>query len=331
MFEQIGDLKQQAVQSTVEWLCGPHSVEIKRLRQFLAVVDNGSFTIAAASCHLSQQGLSKSISTLEQSIGASLFNRDARGIALTQCGNLLVPIARNILADVQNFQRQLDDLTGVHCGRVIVGAGFTSAGYLLPPLVRRIALKRPELQITIIDGTATELIPKLLAGNLDVAICIMNLLDNDPFLVQKPILEERVSIIVGRNHPLSGHSKVSLSETLKYPWLSWGMPQLHPGISEMLRKAKLPQPAPKLITTSILFGLTLLQDSDYVSSFSEHLVPRELKSGALVSVEIDDESGQALEIMTSLCYRKNSSLSRPVLLFIEELENFVNNLDRNLE
>ncbi len=312
-------------------MCDVCPVEIKRLRQFLSVVDNGSFTIAAADCHLSQQGLSKSIATLEQSIGAPLFHRDTRGISLTQCGKLLVPIARNILADVRNFQLQLDELTGIHRGRVIVGAGFTSAGYLLSPLVRRIALKRPQLQITIVDGTAKELVPKLLAGELDLAICILNTSDKDPHLVQKSILEERVTIIVGRNHPLSGHSKVTLSETLKYPWLSWGMPQLHPGISEMLQKAGLQQPVPKLITTSILFGLTLLQDGDYVSSFSENLVQRELNSGTLVSVEIDNESGPLPSITTSLCYRKTSSLSQPVLLFIEELEKFVSDLDLRLK
>lgn len=306
-------------------------MDIKRLRQFLAVVDSSSFTVAASVCNLSQQGLSKSISTLEQSIGARLFNRDTRGVTLTEYGNLLVPVARNILADVQNFQRQFDSLTGANNGRVMVGAGFTSAGYLLPHLVNRIGLKRPHLQITIVDGIAGELIPKLLIGDLDVVICIMSALNNDPRLVQQSMLKERVSIIVGGNHPLSRHGKVTLDETLKYPWLCWGYPQPHPSISTMLKQAGLPLPVPRLITTSIVFGLTLLQEDNYVAGFSENLVQRELKSGSLVALEIDSEFGQPSDITTMLCYRKNLILSQSVSFFIKELERYVSDLDQHLE
>ncbi|MCP5139109.1 MAG: LysR family transcriptional regulator [Chromatiales bacterium] len=311
-------------------LCSLSSLEIKRLRQFLSVVDCGSFTLAASACNLSQQGLSKSIATLEQSIGARLFNRDTRGVTLTECGNLLVPTARNILADVQNFQRQFESLTGTNNGRVVVGAGFTSAGYLLPPVVKRIGLKRPQLQVSIIDGIAEELIPKLLVGDLDVAICIMSMRNEDPRLVQKVLLEEPVSIIVGKNHPLSGRGKVTLGETLNYPWVSWGVPKVHPSISALLKQVGLPEPVPKLVTTSIVFALALLDESDYVSSFSEHMVHRELKSGTLVSLEIESEASRP-EITTSLCYRKDLILSRSVLLFIQELERYVSGLGRDLE
>lgn len=99
----------------------------------------------------------------------------------------------------------------------------------------------------------------------------------------------------------------------------------------MLKQAGLPLPVPRLITTSIVFGLTLLQEDNYVAGFSENLVQRELKSGSLVALEIDSEFGQPSDITTMLCYRKNLILSQSVSFFIKELERYVSDLDQHLE
>lgn len=293
-------------------------MEIRRLRHFLAVVDSGSFSAAAVACHLSQQGLSKSIATLEQNIGTPLLNRDTRHVTLTRYGDLLVPVARNIIAEVQQYQRQVDDLTGLDSGRVVVGAGRTAASYLLPAVVSNVALERPRLSISVVDGTTSELLPKLLVGDLDISICVLTELIDDPRLIQQTILQEKLSIIVGSNHPLSKRPKVSLEELTRHPWLSWGAPELAGSVAGLFQQAGLAVPTPKIVTTSMAFGISLLVNNDFISAFSEHAVSREIEVGVLSSINLDVDVGDLGGPMV-LCYRKKSTPSRETSFFIQQL------------
>ena len=112
-------------------------MELRRVKHFLAVVDQGSFTAAAQKLGVSQQAVSKSINVLEDELGVRLFERDTRLVTLSRFGELLLSHARNIDAEAQQFKRHLEDAVGVRSGRLVIGAGLTATTYILPLVLRR--------------------------------------------------------------------------------------------------------------------------------------------------------------------------------------------------
>lgn len=96
-------------------------MDIRKLSLFLAVVDHGSFTKAAAANYLSQPGLSKAVAELEREVGAQLFDRVGRRLRLTAAGQALVAPARQVLRDVATAETAVAAVNHLETGSVVVG------------------------------------------------------------------------------------------------------------------------------------------------------------------------------------------------------------------
>src|SRR5580658_3924177 len=96
-------------------------MELRYLRYFLAVAETRNFTRAAAQCFVAQSALSEQIARLEVEVGTALFARTSRTVRLTAAGEVLVPLARRVLADVELAQAELDALGGLRRGRLRLG------------------------------------------------------------------------------------------------------------------------------------------------------------------------------------------------------------------
>src|SRR6202035_4462806 len=97
-------------------------MELRQLRYLLALAEERHFTRAAAREHIAQPALSQQIRRLEDEIGLALVERTTRRVALTEAGELLVARARRILAEVDAAGADLQALTGLQTGHVLVGA-----------------------------------------------------------------------------------------------------------------------------------------------------------------------------------------------------------------
>jgi len=96
-------------------------MDVRRLEMFLAVVEHGTFTRAAAARYVSQPGLSKAVQELEREVGAALFDRTTHGAQLTSAGRALVPHARQVLRDVEAARAAVGAVLGVETGSFELG------------------------------------------------------------------------------------------------------------------------------------------------------------------------------------------------------------------
>jgi DNA-binding transcriptional LysR family regulator len=293
-------------------------MELRRVKHFLAVVDQGSFTAAAQKLGVSQQAVSKSINVLEDELGVRLFERDTRLVTLSRFGELLLSHARNIDAEAQQFKRHLEDAVGVRSGRLVIGAGLTATTYILPLVLRRLVAKRPNLKISVRDGSAPTLIPMLLRGELDVTLCVLGKPLDDSLVREELLFQERLRVIVGAGHPLAGAKNVELAALLDYPWFVGWLPALDHGVSSTFTEHGLKPPVPKLDTTSLPLARALLAAGEYISVLPEHLFLTELEEGTLAVVEIAPDI-QGWSRPMSLCYRRNSVRSPATMALVNEL------------
>ena len=140
------------------------------LQHFLFVVDRGTFTGASRSAHLTQPALSASIRRLEEELGTRLFDRGRRGAALTATGQALVPRARAALAAVEDARRAVREVEDLTRGEVRIGAGSTTATYLLPAVLARFRRRSPGVRIVLRELTRDAAAEAIEAGKLDLAV-----------------------------------------------------------------------------------------------------------------------------------------------------------------
>ncbi|TDB74059.1 LysR family transcriptional regulator [Micromonospora sp. KC721] len=175
-------------------------VQLHQLKYFVAVAEVRHFTQAADLVGITQPSLSKQIHALETDLGAPLFERVRGNITLTTAGEVLLPLAKRILADVETATREVQELVGLRRGRVRLGATPSLATSLAPPVLRRFRDAHPSVDLRVEEGGSQDLVRLLLRGDLDLALIIMPAQGADPGLRVDPILRE--SLVVASVDPL---------------------------------------------------------------------------------------------------------------------------------
>ncbi|MEU5788911.1 LysR family transcriptional regulator [Micromonospora purpureochromogenes] len=175
-------------------------MQLHQLKYFVAVAEVRHFTQAAELVGITQPSLSKQIHALETDLGAPLFERVRGNIALTAAGEVLLPLAKRILADVDTATREVQELVGLRRGRVRLGATPSLATSLAPPVLRRFRDAHPTVDLRVEEGGSQDLVRDLLRGDLDLALIIMPAQGADPGLRADPILRE--SLVVASVDPI---------------------------------------------------------------------------------------------------------------------------------
>ncbi|CAN5383177.1 LysR substrate-binding domain-containing protein [soil metagenome] len=145
-------------------------MDLTRLRYFVAVVESGSFSRAAAALHLSQPALSRQVLLLEEEVGQRLLVRNGRGASANEAGLALLAHARGIfeLADVA--RADMRERQSSPRGQVTVGLPPRVAQVLTADLVQRFREQYPDATVTIVESLSIRLREWLVAGTLDMAI-----------------------------------------------------------------------------------------------------------------------------------------------------------------
>jgi DNA-binding transcriptional LysR family regulator len=127
----------------------------RRLRQFLAIVEEGGVTAAAARLHVAQPSLSQSLRTLERELGAELFDRVGRGLQLTSAGRALVGPARQVLLAFDAARTAVREIADVLGGDLEIAALATLAADPLAGLVGRFRHAHPGVTVRVREAEST--------------------------------------------------------------------------------------------------------------------------------------------------------------------------------
>lgn len=180
-----------------------------KLRVFKAVAEAGSFTHAGDTLNLSQSAISRQISTLEDSLGIPLFHRHARGLVLTEQGEILLQSTVNIFDELQNVQARLSDSRHLPEGSLTVTTvDFIASTWLAPRLA---AFKElyPDIQLTLL---LDDRIYDLGRREADVAIRLHKSEQSD--LIQKHIKTLDFHLCVSKSY-IERHGKPETIEDMK--------------------------------------------------------------------------------------------------------------------
>ncbi|MCP3855170.1 MAG: LysR family transcriptional regulator [Actinomycetia bacterium] len=190
-------------------------MDLRQLNAVLAVAEHGGFSAAARALHTVQSNVSAHVARLEKELGATLIDR-ATG-ELTPEGEAVVGRARRIQAELASLDADVSSIQGEVSGAVTLGMIGTTARWLSPLLFDAVAREHPRVRLILIDATTTTLLPRLEAGELDLAV--VNLPFDSREVLTTPLFEEDKIIVAPVDHPLAQKEYVDIAELAHHPLL----------------------------------------------------------------------------------------------------------------
>lgn len=127
------------------------TITLKQIEAFLAVAEGGSFSAAADRVHLSQPALSAAIQRLEAEVGARLFDRDTRTVALSSVGRQFLTVATTIADSVTAGMARMQDFLDGRRGSLGIAVAPAVAAGVLPRVLARFTAAHPDVRLRIVD------------------------------------------------------------------------------------------------------------------------------------------------------------------------------------
>ncbi|QRP50328.1 LysR family transcriptional regulator [Amycolatopsis sp. FDAARGOS 1241] len=190
--------------------------DLRQLRYFVAVAEESSYTRAAERLMISQQSLSQQMTLLERILGVKLLDRDTRGTSLTAVGALFLPEARAVLTRADEAFDVVARAARGEAGSLCLAFLATTTNYLLPPVVRAVRQRLPELRLTTEETSIALLVEGLRKGHYDVAFTRPPLVSG---LETRTLVSEPVCAVLPEGHPLADRAELSLAELAGERWV----------------------------------------------------------------------------------------------------------------
>lgn len=195
-------------------------MNLKQMEHVLALAATGSFSRAASQCCLTQPALSRSVHTLEDELGARLFDRLGKTVQPTALGEQVLPRARRIVDEVAELQHCAGALRGCEAGSLRLALGSGPAALLMVPLMEHMARLHPQLKLTLTRGPIKTQLQQLRQREVDAVAVSHRGLVPAPDLDIEVVGELRAGFVCRAAHPLAGRPGVSFDELLRFPVVS---------------------------------------------------------------------------------------------------------------
>ena len=192
-------------------------ITLKQFRYFLAVSETASVAATARMINIAQSALTKSIQNLEESLGVRLFDRNSRGMVLTQEGYRFQASARKVIAaaaEAGQFARgRVETLTG----NLSIGVTSLVGGYYLADLFARFRRSHPSVNISVVEESPQFLEHLLVNGEVDLAAMVSNALGDPQALVVEVLTSSPNRVWLASSHVLTERAELTLAECAAHP------------------------------------------------------------------------------------------------------------------
>lgn len=219
-------------------------LEPRIIRQFIAIVEHGSFKHAATHLHISQAALSTSIALLEDRLDVKLFERMPRGVIPTTYGDTLYRRAKVVHAELSMAVDEIDLLRGAKKGSVTFGSGKSVLSNIITKLILEVSEQRPDIEMMVISGPEKTLFSAVSHGEAEFAITSCSSGPLPAGISYELLYEMGTFPIVSTKHPLSNLKRLDWEKMREFPWII-----IDPSIEPSEREAYgiLSQRAPKTV------------------------------------------------------------------------------------
>ncbi|HEX8373017.1 MAG TPA: LysR substrate-binding domain-containing protein [Chthoniobacterales bacterium] len=194
-------------------------MELRHLRYFRVVAEQGNFSRAAEALHYTQPALSRTIKDLEEELGVSLFTRDSNSVRLTPAGETFYDEVLDCLARIDLAVRRVEN--GATRERLRIGYTPSIAAGVVPPAVARFREARPTVQIEWFELSDEALSTELRASRIDVAVSALRAGINHREIEWTEAGWETTTLVLPVGHPLARLKSISPKRLVGEPLIGF--------------------------------------------------------------------------------------------------------------
>ena len=193
-------------------------MELRQLQYLVDVIDEGSFTKAAAKAFVAQPGVSAQVRRLERELALTLLDRSGTTVTPTEAGEAILPFARAALNAVAGVRQTADAFAGLVRGHLTVGmvTSISTPRVDVPALIAGFHGPQPGIEVTLVEAPSGQLVGALRGGRVDVALIGLGAEPPTEDLAYRVVATEPVVVAVGPAHPLASHKTVTLATVAEH-------------------------------------------------------------------------------------------------------------------
>lgn len=252
---------------------------------FYLAAKTGSLTQAARLLYLTQPSVSHAIKQLETSLGATLFYRNAKGVALTQEGAVLYAYIEQAHTFIALAEDKMAELSNLESGELRIGGSDSLFKHYLLPYLEAYRSEHPGIAIRLVHGTTPELIASLKEGAIDLGVVRLPLAD--PQVEVKPGIELQDCFVAGPQFSHLTNRRLSMEQLLAHPIILFSRnSRARTAITELFRDHGLELTA-QIEVGSVDLLLEFARKGLGISFVTREFAAKSLETGALFEIELD--------------------------------------------
>ena len=187
---------------------------ISRYGIFCRVVEQGSFTRAAAVCGYSQSAVSQNVKALEQETGVTLLRRQKDGVQLTQDGAEFYPYIQSVFQAEQALERKRQETMGLQNSIIRIGTFTSVSRNLLPPKMKAFKQRYPQVRFVLRQGEYTSIPQWIRQGDIDFGFVNQDAVEG---LETRLLYEDHMLAVLPQGHPLEQEERLTLRQLSREP------------------------------------------------------------------------------------------------------------------
>lgn len=290
-----------------------------KLLHAVVLAEQRSFRLAAEQLNLTQPALSRSIKSLEQSLGARLFDRARGGVETTSVGRLVVDRASGILSGVAELEHEVALLQGLGSGTLEVSLGPYPSALSGGPAVARFVAAHPEVKCRVRVAGHSEVADDVAQGRCELGVADLEV-SSERGLATEVVVDRRAWFFARPRHPLAARKKCTVGDTLRYPWAAIRFPKrVGRFLPEDVGRAghwdlATGEFVPAVEANVVSDLLPLARESDILVAATLTMAEKYLEAGSLRSVPF---SAPWFKLLYGFISRPRRTLSPATLEFME--------------
>ena len=239
-------------------------MKLNQLKDLMAIVERGSLRAAARHLGQAQPALTRSIRLLEQDLGTTLFEREARGMVLTPAGKLFYQRASLVLHELRHAREEIEQHTGQMTGTVVMGLSIMPHVGLLPQALPRFRERFPHIKLKVIEGLYPAIEPGLRDGSIDFYLGAAPEEAIESGLISTELTENTRTVVARKNHPLCFAK--SITELKDAQWASTSVSfNAENDLIDLFAQHGLPAPQLMFQANSALSLMVALSSTDLIA------------------------------------------------------------------
>ena len=260
-----------------------------RLKAFISVAKNLSFTKASKELYISQPAITRHIQELEAKYHIALFERMGNKIKLTRAGEILLEHSERIVEDYKRLEYDLHLLTNTYAGELRIGASTTIAQYVLPAVLAKFVDKFPDVKISLLNSNSRQIESALGEHRIDLGM--VEGIQHTPNIKYTVFMQDELVAVVSNRSKLSQRDEISLYELPHIPLV---LREQGSGTLDVLEAALLPYSIKlSCLNVQMFLGSTesikrYLEHSDCMGIVSFRAIQQEVLEGKLKIIDFKE-------------------------------------------